>query len=289
MIVLHHNDLDGRAAAAVVRLSLSHQEYTIKFVEMDYNREVPFDDIEPGEEVWIIDFSLQKPGDWDKLLAITRHVTWIDHHKTAIKGDPEGVQHSLPGVRSEDGCGALLTWQYIMPQVSIPFALRIVDDWDRWIHSIEDTIPFKMGIEMGETGPEEEVWSKLFAIDYSQEAALEAVTDCIEAGKIAQKFQSQFYKEYVKSWGFETELEDYSVFAINLGRASSLAFGGLLDEYDLCVSFVFDGNQYTMSLYSNKEHVECGEMCKARGGGGHKGAAGFQSPTLPDFLSRRVK
>jgi oligoribonuclease NrnB/cAMP/cGMP phosphodiesterase (DHH superfamily) len=285
MIVLHHNDLDGRASAAILGIHCADEE--VRFVEMDYNKEVPFKKIKKGEKVYIVDFSLQKPGDWEKLLSITDEVIWIDHHKTAMQGN--GVQHQLPGVREEGRCGALLTWRFLsgLTYRPIPLAIEYINDWDCWIHDMEDTIPFKMGIEMDDTGPTAEVWNRLL----NNDPLGDELNDIIQKGKITQKFQNQFYKEYVKSWGFETELQIkgkiYSVFAVNLGRASSLAFGDKLDKYDICVSFIFDGNQYTISLYSSKEHIECGQICKKRGGGGHKSAAGFQCKELPEFLSRR--
>jgi nanoRNase/pAp phosphatase (c-di-AMP/oligoRNAs hydrolase) len=43
--------------------------------------------------------------------------------------------------------------------------------------------------------------------------------------------------------------------------------------------FVFDGEQYTVSLYSKT--VDVSEIAKKYGGGGHKGAAGFQCKKLP--------
>jgi oligoribonuclease NrnB/cAMP/cGMP phosphodiesterase (DHH superfamily) len=279
MIVLHHNDLDGRAAGAIVKMAHFGEE--IKFVEMDYNKEVPFEIIEEGERVYVLDFSLQKPGAWERLLSITNDVVFIDHHKTAMEGD--GPQHKLQGLRQVGKCGALLTWMWFHGDEHPPLALQYVNDWDCWIHDMEDTIPFKMGIEMGDTGPIAEIWENLFEHD----PLGEGVNDIIQQGKIAQQFQNQFYKEYVKSWGFATGFANYSVFAVNLGRASSLAFGDLLDQYDICVSFIFDGNQYTLSLYSNKAEIDCGAICKKRGGGGHQGAAGFQCKELPDFLKQR--
>ena len=43
--------------------------------------------------------------------------------------------------------------------------------------------------------------------------------------------------------------------------------------------FVFDGTQFTISLYS--EVVDVSEIAKKYGGGGHKGASGFHCKQLP--------
>jgi nanoRNase/pAp phosphatase (c-di-AMP/oligoRNAs hydrolase) len=36
-----------------------------------------------------------------------------------------------------------------------------------------------------------------------------------------------------------------------------------------------------VSLYSTRDDIDCGAIAKTYGGGGHKGAAGFQCDTLP--------
>jgi len=47
------------------------------------------------------------------------------------------------------------------------------------------------------------------------------------------------------------------------------------------LSFVRRPGKWTCSLYADKPEVDASAICKARGGGGHKGAAGFQCETLP--------
>ncbi|MDO5845105.1 MAG: DHHA1 domain-containing protein, partial [Methanocorpusculum sp.] len=51
------------------------------------------------------------------------------------------------------------------------------------------------------------------------------------------------------------------------------------DKYEIFIPFVFDGEQYTVSLYSTT--VDVSEIAKSFGGGGHKGASGFQCAELP--------
>jgi oligoribonuclease NrnB/cAMP/cGMP phosphodiesterase (DHH superfamily) len=280
MIVLHHNDMDGRAAAAIIRLNYPVDD--IEFIEMNYGKSVPFDLIEPNELVYIVDFSLQKPGDWEKLLLVTDRVVWIDHHGTAIKGS--GHQHNLKGIRKVGECGALLTWRFFNghDDAKVPLSLQYINDWDCWIHNMVDTIPFKLGMDMRDIHPSNTIWDSLLSTNSKVSEGF--VEDIIEEGGIVHSYQTQCDKEYIEAWGYSTKLENYTVFAVNKGRTSSLAFGDLIDEYDICCSYVFNGLFYTISLYSNKDNIDCGAICKKRGGGGHKGASGFQSQELPEFL-----
>ena len=53
--------------------------------------------------------------------------------------------------------------------------------------------------------------------------------------------------------------------------------------------FVFDGSKWTVSIYSTNKNIDCSELAKKYGGGGHKGAAGFQCENLPFSITLRIK
>lgn len=57
---------------------------------------------------------------------------------------------------------------------------------------------------------------------------------------------------------------------------------GYLEPYDIMIAFVCRKDKlWNVSLYSTKPEIDCGEIAKTFGGGGHKGAAGFQCKELP--------
>ena len=47
------------------------------------------------------------------------------------------------------------------------------------------------------------------------------------------------------------------------------------DDYDLLISFSFDGVMWNYLLRSTR--IDCANLAEMFGGGGHKGAAGFSS------------
>jgi len=55
------------------------------------------------------------------------------------------------------------------------------------------------------------------------------------------------------------------------------------------IPFVFTGKHWTFSLYTTKDEVDCSVIAKSKGGGGHKKAAGFQLPELPNEFKIHVK
>ena len=67
--------------------------------------------------------------------------------------------------------------------------------------------------------------------------------------------------------------------AVNRARVSSDRFEGRIHEYPIVIAYYWDGGRWKISLYSEK--VDVSEIAKAYGGGGHKGAAGFQCGALP--------
>lgn len=57
---------------------------------------------------------------------------------------------------------------------------------------------------------------------------------------------------------------------------------GYIEPYDLMIPFVRRTDKlWQVQLFTTKDHVDCGVIAKSYGGGGHKGAAGFQCKDLP--------
>ena len=50
--------------------------------------------------------------------------------------------------------------------------------------------------------------------------------------------------------------------------------------YDGVACFHYENDVWNFSLYNDNGKVDCSEICKKRGGGGHAGAAGFRTNDL---------
>ena len=275
--ILAHNDSDGRCSAAIVRRFFELQESgeDLEFFEMDYKKPIPFDQIGEGDKVFILDYSL-KPEDMERLLEITEDVIWIDHHESALdyeySQEPEGIQEV------EGGAGCYLTWQYLFPDFAMPKAVELISDFDTFALTDEDSLPFQYGLLARPTGPEEEIWDTLLAEDVGPEV----IQEIIEDGKTIGEFRDIISEEYCKDYGFETEIDGYSAYALNLKMFGSLAFGDLTKKYDIVLGFVFDGDGWQISIYTIKD-INVGKIAEARGGGGHDQAAGWleKGPECP--------
>lgn len=277
MKCFYHTDMDGHCAGAIVYQAMRQQENDgtgFEFIAINYNHDFPFERIRPNEEVVIVDFSLQKPGDFEKLLEITKRVVWIDHHKTAIEKHIH-LDGIIKGIRRDGTAGCELTWEHYRPFTPVPAVVKLLGDYDIWAFKYgEDTNRLQAGIRLYSNNPESKMWDKWLLPEYWP-------TDELLAGGTALKYRDNYYAGLIKSWSFWTEFEGYNAIACNAGSVSSQLFDSITADYDIMMPFVFDGKKWTVSLYTKKKEIDVSEIAKKYGGGGHKQAAGFQCKELP--------
>jgi hypothetical protein len=88
-------------------------------------------------------------------------------------------------------------------------------------------------------------------------------------------FDSVWAKDCPRCIALESEEGDHEECEVCHGTGS-------IEPYDLMILFVRrKDNLWNVSLYSTKDDIDCGAIAKSFGGGGHKGAAGFQCDELP--------
>lgn len=279
MLIIHHNDLDGRAAAAIALRDIIAQGIpaaNIHLREIDYKDENDFSALSPFDLVLILDFHLT-PADLEVLCARVGQVVQIDHHKST----PELYRGWTPPpnldmIWDQSACGALLTWRYCYQQSRpVPHWLTLVDDHDRYIHQFPETRDFTAGLANYDTAPGSALWDNL-----RQSAYLDEVQSL---GHTVRQGMNQRNEEACRSYGFPCLFNAMHCFALNK-RGNSDTFGARMDEYPICILFYWDGTKWTVSLYSKT--VDVAQIARkfsyqGRQGGGHKGAAGFCCDKLP--------
>lgn len=274
--------MDGKCSGAIVykafkekRHELFEFEDSCELFRIDYKDDFPFDKIIEDETIAIVDFSLQKPGEFENLLERTNNIIWIDHHKSAI----EKFGHlPLIGARRDGIAGCELTWDFFYPDKEVPQVVQLLGDYDIWAFKFgENTNKLQTGIRLYNTKPDSEMWDKWLDPTYDP-------VEELEKGEIALNYRNSYYAGLIKSWSFFTEFEGYKVIACNAGSVSSQLFDSVEEDCDLMMPFCFDGRQWKVSIYTKKD-IDCSELAKKYGGGGHKQAAGFQCKELP-FMSK---
>jgi uncharacterized protein len=300
----HSADLDGHCSGAIVKYFYPDCE----MFPINYGQDFPWDKItNPEEEVFMVDFCLQ-PFDYMERLNIICHLIWIDHHKTAM--DEASRRSFLPFNQIlREGLGACaLTWEYCLFRRADgngvknlegpPLAVRLLAEYDVWNHTNPMTLPFQYGMRLKETWPEKSMnlWEDLFT------GGLDACGVIATAGNTVLEYEDQTNAKFCKSYAFETLMPAYPVelagptaaylppmamaICVNKGLTNSKVFDSVWNpkRHDLMITFCrlpLPRHQWTVSLYSDKSEIDCGAIAKAFGGGGHKGAAGFQCDELP--------
>ena len=290
MKVFYHNDADGYCSAALVAGEYSKDD--VEFVEMDYHKEFPLESIREGEDVWIVDFSVD-PVTMEKVLIQAGEVHWIDHHKSAIEkyDDSELDCDLISGLRSVDASGCELTWLYLKTGIeghnidvnrysadfgSCPKFVRLLGDRDTWTFAYGDDsrAAHEAFILYGMPHPKEEWWENIFYDD--------DVIDCImEEGQTARRAIMSVYGKCQK-WAFEAEFEGHRILVCNSNHFTSELFGERVNDYPFVAVYCYDGSKYKISLYS--VNMDVLDFAVKYGGGGHPRACGF---TVEDLLFKK--
>ena len=278
MICFHHNDADGRCAAYLVKTLTQNEDS--RFVEMDYGKLFDLSMIHPEEVVYIVDYSIT-PLEMKRLLEITKNVIWIDHHKTAIdkfKDYPEPI----PGLRVDGVAACVLTYIFLsggeligdLNKSVTPLFVRLIGDYDIWKFEYgDDTRAFHAGLLSRDYTPSSTLWKFL---EYDEECY-----NLVNDGYIIMNYKKAFAKEYLNSFSEKVMFDGYKALTVNIGNVSSDFFeSASKDGYDLFISYVIDDGLWRISLRSPKD-IDVSEIAKRYGGGGHRGAAGFQCKELP--------
>lgn len=292
MKCFYHDDADGQCSAywvarsAIINDSCYYDEKP-SFIEINYRRKFPLDIIRSNEQIYLVDYSISA-DEMRELLKITKNVTWIDHHKTAIE-KYFNFEENIRGIRYDGIAASMLTYCYLNHMTVkgegyikpfdikminyAPLFTKLIADSDvlRFEYG-DDTRCFFVGFGAYDFNPLSTEWNKFVGQhDYEHEL--------INQGKIMTIYRDSFAKDYIKL-GFQTIFEGKKCFAVNFGYSGVDFFKSLPEGlYDICMPFVFDGTQYIVSMYSKS--VDVSEIAKKYGGGGHKMASGFQCKELP--------
>lgn len=188
MKCFHHVDADGYCAAywAYKDYKTNHSNYVESeddFIPINYGYDMDkmLSIVEPGEKVYIVDFSFA-PDVMKKLVKTTKNIVWIDHHKTAIelyKDYPEF--NSIKGIRYDGIAGCVLSWvwyytagyhhyetlasvldpEYIHERC--PVGTQLIGDYDVWEYYYGDTTRwFKLGLDSeGLKHPLNDIWNSI--------------------------------------------------------------------------------------------------------------------------------
>lgn len=274
ILCIHHTDLDGAASAAVV--GLAHQTDQVTYIKYNYGQELKPEWLEGYDKVYAVDVSFR-----DELWVYELpNLTWIDHHKTAID-QYQGPE--LPGLRKIGKGACELCWEYFFPDQECPSLIQYLSTYDVWdktrfnweiIEKIEWGAKAKYGID-----PSLVICDLVRSIEYKS-VSDDIIGNLRDTGEMLLNYQTRVYKSRLKEYGMIfPDFFGYKVLAMCTQDFTSKTFEAQWDpeKYDIMMPFCFHPEGFVRcSLYTSKDEIDCSYIAACLGGGGHKGAAGFQ-------------
>ncbi len=267
--VLYHGPCDDGFGAAYVAW-LQYKDQAI-YTPVKYGDPVP--DIPTGSTVFILDFSY--PRDDLERLAERCKVVVLDHHKTA--------QEDLAGLRfahfDMERSGAGMAWDYFRGPAGRPPLIAAIEDRDLWRFALPGTKRISSGL-------------RSYPMDFDIWHSLMSATGNLEQEGAAIERYIQRLCENLAEDAYIAEWREGPVLVVNApGQLTSELADYLLDaeRYQgnqvLFVAAYKDMADRRLWSLRSRGDFDVGEVAKARGGGGHKNAAGFRSAAIKSVMA----
>ncbi len=293
--IYHGNCDDGFGAAWAIWTTWPECEFVPGFYGMD----LPNVD---GKNVLFVDFSAKRPV-IDEMAKTAKTIVIIDHHKTAEADlapfavtmcgtsclHPNDIQHMFRDLAELDRppiiawfdmeqSGAAMAWQFAQgghrDDYPIPIMLEWIEDRDLWLFL------------HGDTTREFSAALRTYPMDFKVwEQIAENPRELIKEGRIVlrahraniQKLMREAYTETVGGFAVPVVNAPYHYAS---DTAHELLAAHPDAPFAACWFRRADGH-IQWSLRSEDHRQDVSEVAKSFGGGGHRNAAGFQSPATP--------
>ena len=275
MICIYHSkDLDGQSSAAIIKKRFNG----IELIGYDYGDPIPV--LRPNDPLIIVDVSF--PMDIMLKMSEERqmNLTWIDHHIKSIREYERFMKErkdTFCVTHIEDGLAACeLTWEFLYPDTSLPKAISLLGMYDvgrKTTNWETEVLPFQFGMRAICSSPEEfpEV---LLETNGLAEAK---VQDIIRKGNYILQYIKKTEEFAMKRGAFEAEFLGMKALCLNASSYNFFSFSSQWDnsKHEIAVGFYYDGQRWLGSIYTDRQDIDCNELARRLGGGGHKKAAGF--------------
>lgn len=309
-LIIHDNDPDGWCAAQILR-QIYVQNMAGARVELfpighgltfqNYNVET----LPKADIVFILDHMVMEELAQRYMLHYEQVVV-IDHHQgTCESHDRVEVLHSLD--YSTTGLVFRLfkalggRGYHHQSSLKLFSIARMVNYCDAWLFDPKDSSSFVREFEkevkgfiayLFTFGVQSFDWDSAFSNDYKKSDTIK-LSEIVKKGiEILAINQAEADRIYEKRTSFRTMVVDDRPYKVALVFHSSLMdeLGSTLmhrheDEIDFAVivSGTRSGEFFSLSLRSDNDHVDVGQIAKTLGGGGHRNAAGCRM-SLEDFV-----
>lgn len=214
-------------------------------------------------DVVIVDFSYQRVA-LVRMAEEARSIIVLDHHKTA-RESCEGLSFCIFDMERS---GAGLAWDHFRPDAPRPWLINYTEDRDLWRHALPNTREVNAWLRSQPRTIE--------GYDLASATSLD-VARAIGAEILAAE---RVYIESVKARASLAVLAGHVVPVVECGRhCASEIVGELSEAYPFAASWELRDGAVCYSLRSRGDGLDVSTVARQFGGGGHRNAAGFSSPS----------
>jgi hypothetical protein len=177
---------------------------------------------------------------------------------------------------------------FVDRKVEEPLAVRLAGEYDIWDKRDPNADVFQFGLRSQELSPQK--WAHLLTDDVGPDQAIPhkyntLVLGLLTDGKMLQTYQQRNDAGMMER-SFIVEWEGLKFLALTTARCNSLTFAAKdVPEtgHDALMGFYYSGKKWSVSLYHAKHNtgIDLSKIAVKYGGGGHRGACGFQAIVLP--------
>ncbi len=274
--IYHSKDMDGLCCGAIIRKMYP----SATLIGYDYGQDFDMSIVE-GQDVIMADVSMPM-NKMATIASLSKSFLWIDHHQTAIdeyNAATSDWMYPFNAVLDVRLSACELTWK-ALSSAFVPDIVRLVGKYDTWRDygsHVWNTVvlPFQYGLRLNVKTVDD------FPVITGHDD--DFIRDTIIAGSNILRYQDQQNEYLCSHSAFDTMLGDFKAIALNTPVDVSRVLRSAHDPnvHHIMMCFSYNGNEWTVSLRSERYDVHCGEIAKQYGGGGHKGAAGFKTQNLP--------
>jgi hypothetical protein len=298
--IIGHMDADGHCSSSIVyhrlvNIDAKAQPEEVEFVHINYGMELPEHKFNYEEDYfYMVDFSLQPLA---KMVEFAEKcgdkLVWIDHHDTAIENSEPLLGH-VRGTRESGKAACVLTWEYFFPE-KMPQIVELVgtydiwdnDNQDRWNNFILPIQTFLRSFDTRAVKPKGGIlnegvnwWCMMFLEDVVPESVF-------EKGRMLMDYSQREDFRAMKGKSYRGKFDGHSAIFINRPGNSQM-FESFIDPQDVDLMIWYEhsrGKYWSIHIYSvHTDRLHCGKLAERIGhsgpipsGGGHAGAAGFQT------------
>jgi oligoribonuclease NrnB/cAMP/cGMP phosphodiesterase (DHH superfamily) len=274
--VYHSADLDGKMSAAIVRSKLPDA----LLVPWNYGDDIP--DFAEDAQLYFVDVCFPM----DKMIELAKNhpVVLLDHHKTVLEHPrfPELAAIANCTLCAIGQAGCELTWTAFYEGTNAPFVVRCLGRYDVWDKS------FSKG---------KVTWEDLCCLQLVMRHATvndlrlalhdneEETTERMKEGRSISDYVTCQREEMAERYAYVIKIDGIQCACMNSAERGSKVIEHYAEEHKCPLMFVYTHTKqkFFCSFYSTDTSIDCSDIAKRYGGGGHKGAAGCEM-TISQFL-----